>query len=72
MYKDWSGGGASEKSGDAMVLRKLSVPGSSTDLDNSRARAYCAYSGAGGGCLDIFVLACVSFLFFSPSLWETA
>ena len=37
-----------------MVLGKLSVPRRPTNLDNSRARAYCACSSAGGGCLDIF------------------
>ena len=54
-----------------MVLGKLPVPGCPTSLDYSRARAYCAYSSAGGGCLDIFTL--VYYLsFLSPSLWETA
>ena len=38
-----------------MLLGKLSVPRRPTNLDNSRARAYCACSvGADGGCLDIF------------------
>ena len=31
-------------SGDAMVLGKLPVPGRPADLDESRARAYCARS----------------------------
>ena len=39
-----------------IVLGKLPVPGRLTYLDNSRARAYCASIGAGGGCLDIFSL----------------
>ena len=34
-------------SGGAMVLGKLSVPGSPTNLDNSRTRAYCACSRCG-------------------------
>ena len=42
-----------------MVLGKLSVPGRPTNLDNSRARAYCACSSAGGGCLDIFFLSSI-------------
>ena len=34
-------------SGGAMVLGKLSMPGQLTNLDNSRARAYCACTGCG-------------------------
>ena len=43
----------------------------SYNLDDSRARAYCACSRCGCGCLDIFTLL---YLFspLSPSLWETA
>ena len=41
-------------SGGVIVLGKLPVPGRLTYLENSRARAYCAPIGAGGGCLDIF------------------
>ena len=53
-----------------MVLGKLSVPGRSTNLDMSRARAFCACSGCGWGCLDIFVSR-LSFLFsFSLSLGD--
>ena len=37
--KGWSGG--------AMVLGKLSVPGRPTNLNYSRAKAYCAYSRCG-------------------------
>ena len=61
--RGWSGG--------AMVLGKLPVPGTSYNFDYSRARAYCARSRCGWGCLDIFTLI---YLFspFSPSLWETA
>ena len=49
--------------GGAKVLGKLSVPGRPTNLDNSRARAYCACSRCGWGCLDIFSLV---YLFFLP------
>ena len=41
-----------------MVLGKLPVPGCPTSLDHSRARAYCACSRWGGGCLDILSLIC--------------
>ena len=58
-------------SGGAKVLGKLSVPGRPTSLDDSRARAYCACSRCGWGCLDIFSLIYL-FSFLSPSLWETA
>ena len=54
-----------------MVLGELPVPGRPTNLDNSRARAYCACSMCGWGCLDIFTLNYPFFL-LSPSLWETA
>ena len=53
------------------MLGKLPVPGRPTNLDYSRARAFCAYSGCGGGGLDIFTLV-QHFSFLSPSLWETA
>ena len=49
-------------SGGAMVLSYRSVPGRPTNLDNSRARAYCICSrcrwggGGGGGGLDIVSL----------------
>ena len=55
----------------AKVLGKLPVPGRPTNMDYSRARAYCARSGCGWGCLDIFTLV-YHFFFLSPSLWETA
>ena len=60
--RGWSGG--------AKVLGKLPVPGRPTNLENSRARAYCACSRCGWGCLDIFSLV-YHFSFRSPSLWET-
>ena len=60
--RGWSGG--------AKVLGKLSVPGRPTNLEDSRARAYCACSGCGWGCLDIF-FSHLSFLFsFSLSLGD--
>ena len=37
-----------------MVLGKLPVPGRPTNLDNSRARAYCAYSRCGLGLIGHF------------------
>ena len=49
-----------------MVLGKLSVPGSPTNLDNSRARAYCATDW---GCLDFFSLVYL-FSFLSLSLGD--
>ena len=49
-----------------MVLGKLPVPGRPTNLDYSRARAYCACSRCGWGCLDIFSLIYL-FSFNSPS-----
>ena len=48
-----------------MVLGKLSIPGRPTNLDTSRARAYCACSRCGWGYLDIFFS---SILLFSLSL----
>ena len=57
--------------GGAKVLGKLPVPGRPTNLAYSRARAYCAFSRCGQGCLDIFSLI-YHFSFLSPSLWETA
>ena len=48
-----------------MMLGKLPVPGHPTNFDYSRARAYCANSRCGGGCLDIFTLVYHS-SFLSP------
>ena len=58
-------------SGSAKVLGKFSVPGRPTNLDYSRARAYCTCSRCGWGCLYIFSLV-YHFSLLSPSLWETA
>ena len=53
-----------------MVLGKLPVPGRPTNLDNSRARAYCACSGCGLGLFGHF-FSHLSFLFsFSLSLGD--
>ena len=52
-----------------MVLGKLPVPGRPTNLDDSRARAYCACSRCGWGLFGHFYSQ-LSFL--SPSLWEMA
>ena len=54
-----------------MVLGKLPELGRPTNFDDSRARAYCAYSSCGGDCLDIFTLV-YHFSFLSLSLRETA
>ena len=59
--RGWSGG--------AMVLGKLSEPRRPTNLDNNRARAYCACSRCGGGCLDIFKFVYL-FSFLSPSFGD--
>ena len=58
-YAPRSGGGGGG-SGGAKVLGKLPVPGRPTYMNYSRASAYCACSGCGWGCLDIFTL--ISFL----------
>ena len=64
-------GSRGEESGGAMVLDKPSVLGRPTSLDKSSARAYCACSKCGWGCLDIFSLVC-HFSLLSPCLWEMA
>ena len=45
-----------------MVLGKLPVPGRPTNLDQSRARAYCAYRRCGWGFFGHF-FSRLSFLF---------
>ena len=52
------------------MLDKLSVPERHTNLDNSRAGAYCLAVGAGGVAWTFFVSSSFS-LFFLP-FWETA
>ena len=59
-------------SGGAMLLGKLPIPRHPTNLDYSRARAYCACSRCGWGCLDIFLFCIISFFFFPLPLWEAA
>ena len=57
-------------SGGAKVLGKLPVPGRPTDLDYSRARAYCACSRCGWGLFGHF-FSHLSFLSsFSLSLGD--
>ena len=53
--RGWSGG--------AMVLGKLSVPGRPTNVNYSRARAYCAYRRCGLGLFGHFISR-LSFLLF--------
>ena len=53
------------------MLSKLSVPVRPTNLDDSRARAYCACSWCGWGLFGHFFLSSIISLFFLP-LWETA
>ena len=55
-------------SGGAKVLGKLSVPRHPTNLDNSRAMAYCARSRCEWGCLDIFFSPLSVLSSFSRSL----
>ena len=63
------GGGGGWLSG-AMVLGKLPVPRRPTNLDNSRARAYCACGRCGWGLFEHF-FSRLSFLFsFSLSLGD--
>ena len=50
-----------------MVLAKLPVLWSPTNLDNSRARAYPLAIDAGGGCLDILLSSIISPFFLSLS-----
>ena len=54
-----------------MVLGKLPVPWRPTNLENSRARAYCACSRCGGVVWTYFSLV-YHFSLLSPSFWGTA
>ena len=58
-------------SGGAKVLAKLPVPGRPTILIAVGQGPIALAVGAGGGCLDIFILI-YPFSSLSPSLWETA
>ena len=62
-YRGWSGG--------AMVLGKLPVLGHPTIWMIVGQGPTALAVGAGGGCLDIFILI-YPFSPLSPSLWETA
>ena len=53
-------------SSDAKVLGKLSVLGHPTDLDNNRARAYCACSRCRWGLFEHFLLSSIVSLFLLP------
>ena len=55
-----------------MVLDKLPNPERPTNLDYSRARACCAYSGCGWGLFGHLFSLVYYFSFLSPSLWVTA
>ena len=50
------------QSGGVMVLGKLPVPGRPINLDNFRARAYCAGSRCGGWVVWTCFLSRLSFL----------
>ena len=50
-----------------MVLGKIPVPGHPTNLDYSRARAYCAFSKCGWGLFGHFVSHLSLLFFFSLS-----
>ena len=58
-------------SGGAMVLGQLPVPGRPTIWITLGQGPTALTVGAGGGCLDIFILI-YPFSPLSPSLWETA
>ena len=62
---------AREWSGGAIVLGKLPVPGLPTIWITVGQGPIVLAVGAGGGCLDIFILI-YSFSPLSPTLWETA
>ena len=60
-----------QPTGDAMVLGKLPVSGRPTILITVGQGPTALAVGAGGVCLDIFILV-YPFSSLSPSLWETA
>ena len=64
-------GSSSGWSGGAMVLGKFPVPGRPTIWIIVGQGPTTLAVGAGGGCLDIFILI-YPFFPLSPSLWETA
>ena len=64
------GGGGGGGGGGAMVVGKLPVPGHPTNLDQSRARAYCACSKCGWGLFGHFFSRLSFLFFFSLSLGD--
>ena len=52
--------------GGAMVLGKLPVPGRPTNLDYSKARAYCTFSWCRWGLFGHFFLPSIISRFFLP------
>ena len=56
--------------GGAVALGKLSVPWRPTNLDDSRARAYCACSRCGGGLFGHFYSSLSLLFSFSLSLGD--
>ena len=63
-FRGWAGG--------PMVLGKLPVPGRPTNLDYSRARAYCFCSRCRLGLFGHFFSRLIISLFLFPTLWEKA
>ena len=53
-----------------MALDKLPVPGNPTNLDYSRARAYCACSRCGWGLFGHLFLSSIFLIYFSLSLGD--
>ena len=53
-----------------MVPGKVSVPGRPTNLDNSRAGAYCAWIRCGSELFGYFFSFVYLFSFLSPSLGD--
>ena len=49
-----------------MVLEKFTVPGRPTNLDNSKARAYCTCSRCRRGVVWTFFLSSITSLFIFP------
>ena len=59
------------RSGGAMILGKLPVPGIPTISTIVGKGPIALAVGAGGGCLDFFFTLLCLFSSLSPSLWET-
>ena len=69
MCAGWGWGVRGVEGDGVMVLGKLPVPGRPTNMDDGKARAYCA---CGLGLLWTLFTFAYHFSFISPSLWETA